>query len=182
MVDFDGRAARGNRFAFAPCLSTRALSPPFYHGCCCAEGVDVELWWGEVEKSGHSAAFLLLPTAVKKRRRVLLVDELLHFFPKLPALLKKKLKAAAAASAAAVASSSSSPSSSPGELAELLLADPVANANLLPKLLALEAVPIDDVSKFFFLCLKLHDGRFFFDGHICRLLPSPSSPSLGPAF
>ena len=134
----------------------------------------MELWWGEVEKSGHSAAFLLLPTAVKKRRRVLLVDELLHFFPKMPALLKKKLKA--------TASSSSSPSSSPGELAELLLADPVANANLLPKLLALEAVPIDDVSKFFFLCLKLHDGRFFFDGHICRLLPSPSSPSLGPAF
>ena len=52
--------------------------------------------------------------------------------------LKKKAPASSAAAAA-----------SPSELAELLLADPVANANLLPKLLALEAVPSDDVSELF---------------------------------
>jgi hypothetical protein len=50
---------------------------------------------------------------------------------------KAKAKAAAAASA----------SPSPSSLAELLLADPVANANLLPKLLALEAVPKDEVKR-----------------------------------
>lgn len=35
--------------------------------------------------------------------------------------------------------------SSPDALAELLLADPVANANCLPRLLALETVPTDEV-------------------------------------
>lgn len=35
--------------------------------------------------------------------------------------------------------------SSPDALAELLLADPLANANCLPKLLALEAAPRDEV-------------------------------------
>ena len=61
------------------------------------------------------------------------------FSTSMPSLsLKKKAPASSAAAAA-----------SPSELAELLLADPVANANLLPKLLALEAVPSDDVSELF---------------------------------
>ena len=79
--------------------------------------------------------------------------------------LKKRPKATAAASAAASPSSSS-----PSELAELLLADPVANANLLPKLLALEAVPSDDVRSS--LSLLNLVGRLFM-AHL-RLLP-PSS-------
>lgn len=60
---------------------------------------------------------------------------------RMPSLAKKKPKAAAASAAA------SSFSSSPSELANLLLADPVANANLLPRLLALEAVPSDEVKE-----------------------------------
>ena len=78
----------------------------------------------------------------------------------MPSLLSKKKAKKASASRA-------SPSLSPRELADRLLADPVANANLLPSLLALEAVPTDDVSSFLGIvkCRRRHQRRdiwFFF--------------------
>jgi hypothetical protein len=62
-------------------------------------------------------------------------------------------------------------------LAKLLLTDPVANANLLPKLLALEAVPSDDVRSF----LKLKNvgrRRQMFPTAICCFRRRPPLASL----